>query len=220
MGLEEADYGITDMALGRNAAQAGDENLLVRFFLHPKRDHDKSEEEGRPMFKEVEYIEIITPGNKDNIISRPASEIDRKRFPRHYAAYKARTSQVVVEGTPLEEWPGITRSLVEELRFANILTVEQLIAVSDADAQKFRGFHAIKDKARKFLETAKGQNSELDALKAQNADLLARLERLEARGITTADSQSTAADDVVDAEFEKVEPTTPRRRARTAVTQE
>lgn len=180
MGLEEADYSITDMALGRNAAQAGDENLLVRFFLHPKQDHDASETEGRPVFKDAEYLEIITPGNKDNIISRPSSEIDRKRFPRHYAAFKARADQTIVEGTPLAEWPGITRSLVEELKFSHIHTVEQLLAVSDADAQKFQGLNAIKDKARKFLETAKGQNSELESLKAENATMQERLAALEA----------------------------------------
>jgi hypothetical protein len=207
MGLEEADYSITDMALGRNAAQAGDENLLVRFFLHPKQDHDKSEEEGRPVFKDAEYLEIITPGNKDNIISRPASEIDRKRFPRHYAAFKARGDKIVMDGTPLAEWPGITRSLVEELKFSHIHTVEQLLAVSDADAQKFQGLNAIKDKARKFLDTAKGHSAEVDALKAQNADLLARLEALEAaRPDTTAEGLSVTAE-------------TPRRR-RTASAEE
>jgi hypothetical protein len=212
MGLEEADYGMTDMALGRASAQAGDENLLVRFFMHPKQDHDRSEAEGRPVFVEAEYIEIITPGNKDNIISRPASEIDRKRFPRHYQAYKARASQEVVEGTPLEEWPSITRSLVEELKFYNIRTVEQLLAVSDADAQKFQGLNAIKDKARAFLEKAKGQNAEVDALKAQNADLLGRLERLEAQGRAQVADDAQPADDLRG-------PDTPRRRRSAAATE-
>lgn len=184
--LEEADYSVTDMALGRTGANEADKVLAVRFFRHPVRDAEKSEAEGRPIFTEKDYVEISIPGNKDHIVCHPVSEKDKMRFPEHWRLYTARVSQEVVQGTPLEEWPGITRGQVEELRFLNVRTVEQLAAVSDANGQRIMGINSLKDKAKAYLEQAKGQSAEMDALKAQNADLMARLERLEQAGQTGA----------------------------------
>ena len=188
MGLEEADYSVTDMALGRNS-QAGDENLLVRFYKHPMQDSAKTLEEGRPIFSEKDFIEIMIPGNKDSIIQRPASKLDINRFPRHWQAYQSRTSQDGMEGTPLEEWPGINRAQVEEFKFMNIRTVEQLATMSDANSQKFNGINSIRDKAKAYLESAKGNAASgaltemkalLEAERAANAQMREDITNLQA----------------------------------------
>lgn len=187
MGLEEADFGMTDMAFNRNAAP-GDEHLLVRFFPVPTENKAKSEAEGRPIFEDVDYIEIRVPGAKDPLYCQPARKNNIDRFPEHYRRYKARMSQEIVSGTPLTEWPGITRGQVEELKFVNVLTVEQLIAMSDTHAQKFMGINSLKEKAKAYLAAA-GDQAAANALaesqrqlaeqKELNQSLMARLDALE-----------------------------------------
>src|SRR6056297_3549487 len=140
--LAEADMGMTSAAMGNGA---GDEQLLVRFYMHPKQNQTKSKEMGRPIFEDREYIEIIQPGNKDNIIRRPASQLDLQRFPEHYKKWKARqTDEVHVEGTLLSEWPGATKSQVSELQYLNVLTVEQLAGLADNHAQGMMGVNLLK----------------------------------------------------------------------------
>jgi len=153
--LEEADYGLTEQAhQGDQGRYAADEVLLVRFFNHPKLDQTKSAEMGRPIYKEVAYIQIMQPGNKDSIIQRPASEMDRARFPRHWRKYQENSDETLVEGTLLEQWPGINKAQVEELRYFNIRTVEQLVQMSDSNAQGMMGINMLKQKAKAFLEAA------------------------------------------------------------------
>ena len=129
-----------------------DEQLLVRFYLKPKQDNRASEEQGRPVFVDAEYIEIRIPGSRD-AVARPAKPADIARFPKHYEAFKNRTA-IPETGTPLVEWPLISRSVAEELSFYNVKTVEQLIAMSDQNASQFMGINTLKAKAKEWLETA------------------------------------------------------------------
>ena len=173
----EATYGQTQQAYGANE----DENLLVRFFKHPRENEEKSEEAGHPIFEELLYTEIMTPGDKDNIICRPMREHDKSRFPRHWEAYQKRVSgDEAIEGTLLEEWPQITRSAVEELKFYHIRTVEQLASMSDANAQNLRGAATLKQKAVKYLDSAMSNEElsrQLAEQKQQIADLIAAAEQ-------------------------------------------
>ena len=64
-----------------------DEKLLVKFYYKTVKDVGASEEQRRPVFKEREYIDIRIPGSRGTGAARPATLRDRKRFPRHYAAF-------------------------------------------------------------------------------------------------------------------------------------
>lgn len=197
--LAEADMGMTSAAMGNGA---GDEQLLVRFYLHPKQNQAKTKEMGRPIFEDCEYIEIIQPGNKDNIIRRPASNLDLQRFPEHYKKWKARQSdEVHVEGTLLTEWPGATKSQVAELQYLNVMTVEQLAGLADNHAQGMMGVNILKQRAKAYLEASNTQKAadEMEELRNANARLQAQMEALQAR---------LAADDYED------EAPAPRRRTR------
>jgi hypothetical protein len=170
----EADMSTTSAAFeGRAGRYTEDNTLLVKFFSHSKPNATKSAEEGRPIFVDTDYIQIMQPGNKDSIVIRPATEMDRARFPDHYRKYKARVDQVPTDGTPLAEWPQITRSQAEELRFQNVLTVEQLAGMSDANAQGVMGINSLKQKARDFLE---GHDKSAELIEK----LTARIDELEA----------------------------------------
>ena len=179
--LNEALHGTTDMAMNSQRSH-GDETLLVKFFLHPKQNQIKTKEAGRPIFEDIPYIQIMQPGNKDSVKVAPATERDKQRFPEHYRKFVAREDQEALEGTPLREWAGVTASQCKEFEFLNILTVEQLAAVSDSNGQGIMGLGFLKEKAAKFIENAKlGATAEaLAEMKAENASLLERLEALEA----------------------------------------
>ena len=179
--LNEALHGTTDMAMNSQRSH-GDETLLVKFFLHPKQNQIKTKEAGRPIFEDIPYIQIMQPGNKDSVKVAPATARDKQRFPEHYRKFVAREDQEALEGTPLREWAGVTASQCKEFEFLNILTVEQLAAVSDSNGQGIMGLGFLKEKAAKFIENAKlGATAEaLAEMKAENASLLERLEALEA----------------------------------------
>tara|TARA_R110000744_G_scaffold244685_2_gene361514 strand:- start:2691 stop:3299 length:609 start_codon:yes stop_codon:yes gene_type:complete len=178
--LNEADYGQTDLAMNRGS-NAGDETLVVKFYTFARHSLPKSKEAGRPIYEDVPYIKIMSPGNRDSVVERPAREADKHRFPQHWRNFQARENQEVVEGTPLSEWPAIQVSQVEELKFMHVLTLEQLVAMSDVNAQNIRGVYALKEKAQKYLDNAK-EGLASEALAEQrdiNAELLERLKALE-----------------------------------------
>lgn len=188
--LAEADYSLTEQAhQGESGRFIGDETLLVKFDYRPKHNQTKSAEAGRPIFEEVAYITIMQPGNKDSIVERPANEMDKQRFPKHWQKFEARQSQDHVEGTLLEQWPALTRSQVEELKYLNIRTLEQLVAMSDSNAQGIMGIQALRTKAKAYLEAADIQaaaeelaerDAKIDQLLKANEALMERVEKLEA----------------------------------------
>lgn len=192
MQLQEADHGLTSQAMdGGSNRYIGDERLLVKFFNHPRLNQTKTKDEGRPIYEEVPYVQIMQPGNKDSIIVRPATERDKSRFVSHYRKFVDREEQETVEGTLLEEWPGLNRSQVEELKFFNIRTVEQLAEVSDTNAQNFMGINLLKRRAKEYLE-ASGNSAaaqEMSDLKDRNDALQAQLDELAATVEANASSK-------------------------------
>jgi hypothetical protein len=129
--------------------------LAVRFFTEPVKNEEKSKAEGRPIFEDVEFIEKRVRGDRNNIVQRPVREDDKAEFREAYKSFKA-NEETPVEGTPLKEWPSITRSLLEELKHMGFLTVEQLASASDSVCSKFAGLQTYKQKAIVYLEYAKG----------------------------------------------------------------
>jgi hypothetical protein len=178
--MQEAQHGTTDMAMNRTP-NAGDETLLVKFYMHPRLNAQKTEEAGRPIYVEEIYIKISAPGDKESVRDRPAMQMDKDRFFEHFRRFEARESQDHVEGTMLEEWPGITRSRCEELRFLNIRTVEQLATLNDNNASGIIGIQALKQKAAKYIESADSNATaeKFAALEAKYASLVAKFEGLE-----------------------------------------
>lgn len=176
------EYNPDDFTSNRSAADA---NLLVKFLLKPRLDEEATAKEGRPIYRDVEYIDIRQPGSPDNVC-RPASARDIDRFPRHYAAFKNRVNEdEYLEGTRLSEWPLVSRSQVEELSFFGIKTVEQLATCADAHGQAFMGFHGLKQRANEWLKVAKENKAaielqaELNRRDAEIAELRDMIEQLQ-----------------------------------------
>ena len=135
-----------------------DGNLLVQFYKGVRKNTQRSAEEGRPIMEDRDYIRIRIPGNRNSEIDRPLRASDKVRFATYWKAYSENV-EYQDPGTPLEAWPAIDRSTVEELKFFNVHSVEQLAALNDGEAQKFSGIMALKKKALAFIELAEGTGS-------------------------------------------------------------
>ena len=135
--------------------RGADARALVRFFIQPVKNEKKSAEEGRPIYEDREYCEIIVPGNKTNRPIKPVTEIVKKRFPQQYAKWKATgEGDYTGEGTPLTEVPWISRSQVEELAYWRIRSLEQLAGITDEICTKTIGLYELRRKAQLHIDAA------------------------------------------------------------------
>lgn len=159
-----------------------DEGLYVEFEKVAIQNNFKSEKEGRPIFEEVDFVNIIFPGDKTKKIVRPVNlegnsvtPSDPARFPRQWAAFQAQEEQSV-SGTPITEWPPITKSQAAELKAMNIHTVEALANLPDS-AINFFGARNLREKADLWLKSAK-DGSVVTAMQADNENLKSDIEML------------------------------------------
>jgi|SRR6185436_1626514 len=129
-----------------------DKKLFVQFFMSAVQDPIKSKEEGRPIFREVPNIRVITPGSRDAMVTR-ATEHYQQRFSRQWDRFKKQLEQVQ-DGTPLDQVPWLTVGVIAELKGVNCFTLEQLAGMSDQLAGKMMGMHGFRQKAKAFLEAA------------------------------------------------------------------
>jgi hypothetical protein len=164
---------------------AGDDTLFVKFENKPVLDKAETAKAGRPIFKEVPHISIRAAGSQ-SFVCRKATIADNNRFPRHLAAFNNKQEMPLI-GTPLAEWPLITRTLVLELAALEVKTVEQLLAMSDQNSQNFMGINELKRKAKLFLEHAAGDaplgqlQDDLDAANATIKSQATMMELMTAR---------------------------------------
>lgn len=127
---------------------------LVRFYSEAVQDTVASDEAGRPIFKDQDFVQIQTPGDTKTLIERIARKQDIERFPRAWQAYKT-GKEAVLEGTPIEEWALITKSQAMELKGVGIMTVEILAETSDTHIQKLGpGYMKLKVRAGEYLDSA------------------------------------------------------------------
>jgi hypothetical protein len=194
--MQMADFNHNDFT--RAGASEADKSLLVKFFIKARPDSEKTLSEGRPVFKDVEYIDIKIPGNRNAGACRPATEDDKKRFPAHYRAFKDRVNDAPMEGTPLTEWSLMSRSMAEELSFCHVKTVEQLATMADAQASRFMGLMPLRERAKLWLENSKKEKPmwEMDQkIRAQREEI----EELKTAVTRLLDAQGVKPDDVINA---------------------
>ena|SRR5262245_7247030 len=161
----------------------GDDKLPVRFYIGAVRDDAASESASRPIYRDVDCIQIFN--SKDNVIDRPVRDTDKQRWPNAYAAFKqSGKGEPGTVGTPLEHWPLMTRAQVEEYRYFKIFTVEQLAEMPDSIGGQIQGFQRLKALAKVMMEVAKGDapfvkmRAEMEKRDGEIAELKAEVQRL------------------------------------------
>jgi len=178
----------------------GHDSAIPEFRMQPVKNGFKSEAKGTPVYEDKEFVLIRVPGDRKTEWDGEVTDEHRARWPRHYAAWKA-NQEAPTEGTPLSEWAAIGRSQVEELRFANVKTVEQLAGLPDdllTRSVSMGGFE-LRQRAIRHLQAVQGnapmealaaenaaQREKIDAMEKNQADLSARLDALLAQNAGAA----------------------------------
>ncbi len=183
-----------DFAMNFETSQQSeaDKRLLVMFYRDTFKNEAKSVEAGRPIFDELDLIKIITPGSRDSFVGDATLEY-QERFPQQWARYKAGKDQLQ-SGTPLNMLPWMTISQIAEYNALSVQTVEQLVAIPDNLAQKFMGFHGIKQRAQAYLDAAKDSAPmlKLQAELQSRDEKIAELERQMAQIIAAKEVEGKA----------------------------
>jgi hypothetical protein len=127
------------------------------FYMKAVRNNFESNKQGRDIWDEVPYVEIIIPGDKLTEVHERVNEGHKQRWPTSWAAFVA-NQEAPEEGTPLAEWPVVNRSTVEMLGSVKVRTVEQLAGLSDAQISACipMGGRVLRDKAVAWLKQAEG----------------------------------------------------------------
>ena len=185
-------------------------NIPVKFFYRDVKQNFESKKQGKPIWKTLEFISIMKPGNSKDIMEREVKPLDIERWGRIYKAWKNREEEIQV-GTRLEVLPDISQIQIEGCKALNIFTLEQLIN-SDIDNQKtkakFDSLAIDKEKktdlmrdAKKYLQgfTAVGIMEEEvlkitvenEKLKSENTELKERINELINNGAERGERDTT-----------------------------
>jgi hypothetical protein len=124
-----------------------DSRLWVKFVRRSRRNPHRSEQEGRPIYEPVDYIQIQQPGERDRL-DRPVREDDKHRFRRQWEAFQADAEQTP-DGTPIVLLFPNEQHITEMLRDLKILTVEQLAQLTE------QGITRLGMDGRKYVQRAK-----------------------------------------------------------------
>jgi hypothetical protein len=159
-----------------------DARLQVRFYKKPIQQEQESIDAGRPIYKEFDFVHICVAGDTLTEIDTYALQQHKQRFPIQWANYMNRVgaNDEEVVGTPVAEWPLVSKSQAEELRAIKFFTVEAIAGASDQQLQRMgmaagMSPFAFRDKAKAFLNLATNsaetdkRESEINALKEELA---------------------------------------------------
>jgi len=157
-----------------------DSRLQVRFYKRPVHQEQESLDAGRPIYKEFDFVHICVAGDTLTEIDTYALANHKARFPIQWANYQNRlgANDEEVVGTPVSEWPIVSKSQAEELRAMKFHTVESIAGASDAHLQRMgmaagMSPFAFRDKAKAFLNLATNaaetdkREQEINALKEE-----------------------------------------------------
>jgi hypothetical protein len=137
-----------------------DSRLAVKFYKRAMKLENESNEAGRPIFKDYDFVRIMVAGDTLTEIDTYARESHKQRFPKQWLQYQAtQDSSSEMIGTPVEEWTLISQSQAQELRGIKFMTVESIANASDLQLQRIGMIagmspHAFRDKAKSFLNLA------------------------------------------------------------------
>lgn len=165
---------------------ANEDLVYARFFNHTVPNEAKSKAAGRPIYDDVEHVELRFAANKKTVHVAPAHEVFRREqnlttgTPREityamayndqYKKFKAGEAQDQ-SGTPLAELPFLTASKRLELKALNIHTAEALATLDGTPLKQLgMGGRELKNQAQAYLDKAKG-SVDVVALAARVAQL-------------------------------------------------
>jgi hypothetical protein len=198
-----------------------DSRLQVRFYKRSVHQEQESMDAGRPIFKDFDFVQICVAGDSLTEIDTYALANHKTRFPIQWANYMNRqgANDEEVVGTPVSEWPLVSKSQAEELRAMKFHTIESIANASDQQLQRMgmaagMSPYAFRDKAKAFLNLATNaaetdkREQEINALKEE----LAKKEQETAKIKAETDAKLAQMQDQMTAILAAVGEKKPRKR--------
>lgn len=167
------------------------ETQVVPYFYNGTLENPtKSKQAGRPIFDDIEMVEVRLAGDRNFAPHFPAHSMWERqdgeeityamRWPEQYAAFKNENVQTA-SGTPLEELTFLTAARRSELKALKIYTAEALAGLEGPNLKVLAGEgYSLKEQAQAYLDSARSTAS-VTGLAAQNAELAQRIAMLEAQ---------------------------------------
>jgi hypothetical protein len=140
-----------------------DRNTHAIFYWDKMHNAAKSREHGRPWYDNVVMVRIGNPGERLNIVIRPATQGDKQRFALQWAQFQQQKEQRP-EGTPLNCLFPENPAMIGNFEGAGVYTVEQLAGLSGNAIETLgMGTQGYVNQAQQYLANAeKGiRNSQL-----------------------------------------------------------
>lgn len=167
-------------AMPRKAEQT----VIPRFFTRQMETDQVDPETGLKVYRTVEYVELLIPGDKSNAPEKRVNDHIKAQFHEAYRAFKERGegADMIGDGIPLKLWPGIKTEIARGLEQINVYTVQQLAQLPDqhCTAPGTIGLRALRDHARAFLDSVK-DTAPISALQKQLDDLKQKSELRDAQ---------------------------------------
>jgi hypothetical protein len=193
-----------------------DDSVLAIFRDFAVKDEAASAKAGRPIFNDMEIVELRFPGTK-NWAAYPAASFSHwsvdpqtgdqvkmtyaERFSRQYRQFKAHSTQTK-SGTPTSHAPFLTEARRAELRAQNIYTVEALAAIDGQELKNLGpGGREMKHAAMEYIaESQSGAvNTQMQAeLEAMRAKYQAMEEDMAALRAQASSGEKPTTDDEFD----------------------
>ncbi len=165
---------------------AANDHLVIPVFKnHVVKNEAKSKEMGRPIYDDIEVVEVRFAGDRNKVSVFPANSICgqaqddegnsmhityAERWPDQYKRFKAKEQQIA-SGTPLDELPFLTQGKRSELRGLNIYTAEALAAIDGQPLKNLgQGGRDWKNQAQAYLDNARG-SADVTGMAKKIADL-------------------------------------------------
>jgi hypothetical protein len=181
---------------------AEEARVVPLFKIHSIKNEAKSKEAGRPIYDDMEVVEVRFAGDRNRVgvfpahafagwVTNPADGSQEEqtyamRWPEQYKRFKMNHQQVA-EGTPLEEVPFLTQGKRLELKALSILTAEALAALDGNELKALGiGGRELKNQAIAYLDAASGSAvatkmaADNEAMKDQIAEMRREMEELRA----------------------------------------
>lgn len=157
-------------------------HVTPRFYEEMVKTDQISPETGLPVFRSIEYVELLIAGDKGNSPTKRVNDAIRQQFPNEYARWKATkvNADMIGDGIPLSLWPLIPKEVAKGLEYMNVFTVQQLAGLTDQQISKpgSIGLRDFREKAKSFIESAKN-TAPLAKVEAEMSDLRKRHELLQ-----------------------------------------
>lgn len=165
----------------------------IRFEQRAEEDRNETIRQKKLVLKDVNYVVIHPPGSKDTVEKIASEWLDHCEqqasqspplWPMEWVhAHRQKYEdfknglEVKPDGFSIRQWPAISKAQAENIVMAGILTVEDMAAANEQTLNRVgMGARAIKDRAKAWLESSKGNvGEELAALRVQIAEMNTQL---------------------------------------------